>query len=485
MRSQPLPPSRYRISPGAPWAGQPRCMSQTGRLVLSTLAILVGAILAYTKTISGDAWISLVVGIFLPSPFERRSAAPPGGAPAGGVLLLALCTAGACDRGLVVAVTPTLAPATAPAPRLLATSVTPITTLSAAGAGLPYSGESYDIACSVSGSVTLYPAVYDRNTSAWAVYQQYPCALAASVAVEGTCTFPARAGTNLLWNAYQTGGGSVSGCTAAGRQGPVPAGRSSGGSGGGSGTVTSVGLSLPAEFTVSGSPVTTSGTLTGAWADAAGGTVLARATGAAGAPSFQAITTALLPTGTGAGQVPTGGVITAGSCQSCDLTYNDAGQIVGASSGVTLFWDPVDQGEYKGWSGIGGNYVWGTGWQALKAITVSGVKARTQAVSGTLILSVWIGGVRVKTGSVTITAAGVYTTTFSPALAVTAGQLFTVSAYTAAGTIPYIDATQAEYEVTVAGPKVRLTNGRLYNTGDIEPTTTSGAYLFGASPVIQ
>ncbi|MFD2248964.1 hypothetical protein FHS82_001081 [Pseudochelatococcus lubricantis] len=38
------------------------------------------------------------------------------------------------------------------------------------------------------------------------------------------------------------------------------------GSGGAGGTVTSVGLSLPAGFTVTGSPVTASGTLTGAWA---------------------------------------------------------------------------------------------------------------------------------------------------------------------------------------------------------------------------
>lgn len=35
--------------------------------------------------------------------------------------------------------------------------------------------------------------------------------------------------------------------------------------GGGSGTVTSVGLSLPSEFSVTGSPVTTTGTLTGSW----------------------------------------------------------------------------------------------------------------------------------------------------------------------------------------------------------------------------
>lgn len=44
------------------------------------------------------------------------------------------------------------------------------------------------------------------------------------------------------------------------------------GGGGGSGTVTSVGLALPSDFTISGSPVTVSGTLTGAWAIAPTGT---------------------------------------------------------------------------------------------------------------------------------------------------------------------------------------------------------------------
>ena len=66
--------------------------------------------------------------------------------------------------------------------------------------------------------------------------------------------------------------------------------------GGGGGTVTSVGLSLPSEFTVSGSPVTTSGTLTGVWADAAQNAVFAGpSTGGAGTPTFRALVDADMP----------------------------------------------------------------------------------------------------------------------------------------------------------------------------------------------
>ena len=67
--------------------------------------------------------------------------------------------------------------------------------------------------------------------------------------------------------------------------------------GSGSGTVTSVGLSLPAEFTVSGSPVTTSGTLTGVWANAAQNAVFAGpSTGGAGTPTFRTLVDADMPT---------------------------------------------------------------------------------------------------------------------------------------------------------------------------------------------
>lgn len=68
-------------------------------------------------------------------------------------------------------------------------------------------------------------------------------------------------------------------------------------SGGGSGSVTSVGLTLPSgEFDVSGSPVTSSGTLAAAWKDVAPNKVLAGpAGGAAMAPAFRYIVAADVP----------------------------------------------------------------------------------------------------------------------------------------------------------------------------------------------
>mgnify|MGYP003563893483 CR=1 FL=1 len=61
-----------------------------------------------------------------------------------------------------------------------------------------------------------------------------------------------------------------------------------GGSGGG-GTVTSVGLALPSEFDVTGSPVTSSGDLTGAWADQLQNLVFASPDASTGTPTFRAL----------------------------------------------------------------------------------------------------------------------------------------------------------------------------------------------------
>lgn len=70
--------------------------------------------------------------------------------------------------------------------------------------------------------------------------------------------------------------------------------------GGGGGGVTSVGLALPASvFTVTGSPVTTSGTLTGSFNSQSANTFLASPNGSSGVPSFRAIVAADLPAGTG------------------------------------------------------------------------------------------------------------------------------------------------------------------------------------------
>jgi hypothetical protein len=71
----------------------------------------------------------------------------------------------------------------------------------------------------------------------------------------------------------------------------------SGGGGGGGGGVTSVALALPAIFSVSGSPVTTSGTLTGSLATQTANFVWSGpTTGAAATPTFRALVAADLPT---------------------------------------------------------------------------------------------------------------------------------------------------------------------------------------------
>lgn len=89
--------------------------------------------------------------------------------------------------------------------------------------------------------------------------------------------------------------------------------------GAGTGTVTSVALALPAIFTVSGSPVTASGTLTGTLATQTANFLWAGpTTGAAATPTFRAMVNADLPltgvaasTYSGAITVNTAGVITA------------------------------------------------------------------------------------------------------------------------------------------------------------------------------
>jgi hypothetical protein len=96
-----------------------------------------------------------------------------------------------------------------------------------------------------------------------------------------------------------------------------------GGGGGGDGTVTSVGLSLPSQFTVTGSPVTTSGTLTATLAVQSANLVWAGpATGAAAAPAFRSLV---------AGDIPT---ITAGQVSGLGTLATQSGTFSGTSSGT-------------------------------------------------------------------------------------------------------------------------------------------------------
>lgn len=74
----------------------------------------------------------------------------------------------------------------------------------------------------------------------------------------------------------------------------------------GTGTVTSVGVTLPSIFSVSGSPITTTGTIAATLASQTANTFFAAPNGSAGAPTFRAIAAADMPN---AGVI-SGGVIT-------------------------------------------------------------------------------------------------------------------------------------------------------------------------------
>jgi hypothetical protein len=104
-----------------------------------------------------------------------------------------------------------------------------------------------------------------------------------------------------VWAAGATGGIPIGGTTgqvlAKNSATDYDVGWVTGGGGGGSGTVTSVALSAPAQFTVSGSPVTTSGTLALTWATQAANIVFAGPTsGGAATPGFRALVAADIPT---------------------------------------------------------------------------------------------------------------------------------------------------------------------------------------------
>jgi hypothetical protein len=111
------------------------------------------------------------------------------------------------------------------------------------------------------------------------------------------------------------------------------------------GTVTSVGLTLPAEFTVSGSPVTVSGTLSASWASQTTNKVFAAPNGSTGAPTFRALALADLPTTT-AGSVLISGAAAAWSNHppltaitspaATNLTLDPTGDIVLGPTGLDV-----------------------------------------------------------------------------------------------------------------------------------------------------
>ena len=107
----------------------------------------------------------------------------------------------------------------------------------------------------------------------------------------------------------------------------------------GSGTVTSVSLSLPSLFTVSGSPVTSSGTLTATLATQTANKVFSGpSTGSAAAPTFRSLVSADIPSLTG-GQVGITGLSATGTASSTTYLRGDNTWAT-PSTGITTISSP-------------------------------------------------------------------------------------------------------------------------------------------------
>lgn len=99
------------------------------------------------------------------------------------------------------------------------------------------------------------------------------------------------------------------------------------------GTVTSVALSLPTEFSVSGSPVTGSGTLTGSWASQSANLVFR--SGSGGTPSFSALASGDIPS-LAASKIGSGQLAVARGGTGQDFSSTATGSLLYFSSTGTL-----------------------------------------------------------------------------------------------------------------------------------------------------
>ncbi len=206
------------------------------------------------------------------------------------------------------------------------------------------------------------------------------------------------------------------------------------GGGGGGGTVTSVGLTAPAQFSVTGSPVTGAGALALAWVNEAANIVLAGpAAGGAAAPTFRALAAADIP--------------------NLDAAKITAGQLATARGGTGV----------DGSAAANGNLLIGNGTGYSLAALTAGANITITPGAGSISIAAAGGG-----GGLT----DIVGITYAPA---------DVGAYPLASSRTDVDVTAFSFPVTVpASGRLLVTIGVWITISD---GTTSLGFRVGGTPL--
>lgn len=203
--------------------------------------------------------------------------------------------------------------------------------------------------------------------------------------------------------------------------------------------VTSVGLSMPADFTVSGSPVTSAGTLGASWASQAANLVLSSPNGSSGTPGFRALVN---------DDLPNSGV-TASTYGSASIVPVFAVNAKGVVTSVTNTTIAISNGQV---SGLG---------------TMSTQNASAVSITGGAINGTTIGGTTPAAGTFTSVAMTTGTITTAP----TGGNDIVNKTYADSIASGINFHQSCAYATTTALPTVNYSNG----TGGVGATLTATA----------